>query len=187
MTYYSAFCEKSTPPSSRRAKRDRAAVRKIMLDAAGPVTAQASPVRKPFIPDELENVGLPLGKLEDQRWGVSPPLAKAKLHAAGLPYEGRRAELIYSWPSIFRAEGVDPELAKNATRETHPHLFDDLLDTAGAAALLGFKDASSIRKLIMADELTETAFVRFGTRGVYRFRPAALTTLRKRTIVGEIV
>lgn len=187
MTYYSAFCEKSTPPSSRRAKRDRAAVRKIMLDAAGPVTAQASPVRKPFIPDELENVGLPLGKLEDQRWGVSPPLAKAKLHAAGLPYEGRRAELIYSWPSIFRAEGVEPELAKNAMRETHPHLFDDLLDTAAAAVLLGFRDASSIRKLIIAGEMPDTAFVRFGTRGVYRFRPAALATLRKRDLVGRIV
>lgn len=187
MTYYSAFCEKPTPPAARRNKRDQSAVRKAMLDAAGPVTAQTSPVRKRFAPDELANVGLPLGKLEDQRWGVSPPLAKAKLHAAGRPYHGRRAGLIYSWSSIFRAEGVDAELAKNATRETHPHLFDDLLDTAAAAALLGFKDASSIRKLIMADELTETAFVRFGARGVYRFRPAALTALRKRTIVGEIV
>lgn len=187
MTYYSAFCEKSTSPSSHRAKRDRAAVRKAMLDAAGPVTAQASPARKPFTPDELENIGLPLGKLEDQRWGVSPPVAKAKLHAAGFPYKGRKAELIYSWSSIFRAECVDAELAKNATRETHPHLFDDLVDTAAAAALLGFKDASSIRKLIMTGDLTETAFVRFGTRGVYRFRPAALTALQKRTIVGEIV
>lgn len=187
MTYYSAFCEKPKLASSRRSKRDPAAVRKAMLDEAGPVTAPTSPVRKRFAPDELENIGLPLGKLEDQRWGVSPPLAKAKLHAAGLPYKGRRAELIYSWPSIFRAEGADAELAKNATRETHPHLFDDLVDTAGAAALLGFKDASSIRKLIMGDELTEAAFVRFGTRGVYRFRPTALTALRKTTIVGEIV
>ena len=187
MTYFSAFCEKPKPPSSRRAKRDRAAIREEMLDAAGPATAQTSPIRKPLTPVELANVGLPLGELEDQRWGVSPPLAKAKLHAAGLPYKGRRAELIYSWPSIFRAEGIEPEVAKNATRETHPHLFDDLVDTAGAAALLGFKDASSIRKLIMADELTETAFVRFGTRGVYRFWPTALTALRKRTIVGEIV
>ena len=134
-----------------------------------------------------DDIGLPLEKLEDQRWGVSPPVARAKLHTAGLPYRGRRAELIYSWPSIFLAEGVDPEVAKNANRETCPHLFDDMLDTAAAAALLGFKDASSIRKLIMADELTETAFVRFGKRGVYRFRPAALTILRKRTIVGEIV
>lgn len=34
MTYYSAFCEKPAPPSSHRAKRDRAAVRKVMPDAA---------------------------------------------------------------------------------------------------------------------------------------------------------
>jgi hypothetical protein len=34
MTYYSAFCEKPTPPSSRRAKRDPAAVRTAMPDAA---------------------------------------------------------------------------------------------------------------------------------------------------------
>jgi len=39
MTYYSAFYEKSTPPSFHRAKRDQAAFRKAMLDAAGPVTA----------------------------------------------------------------------------------------------------------------------------------------------------
>ena len=187
MTYYSAFCEKPAPASSRRAKRDRAAVRQTMLDAAGTGATRTGHANKLLISDDLENVGLPLGKLEDQRWGVSPPVAKAKLHAVGFPYKGRKAELIYSWSSIFRAEGVDAELAKNATRETHPHLFDDLVDTAAAAALLGFKDASSIRKLIMAGELTETAFVRFGTRGVYRFRPAALTALQKRTIVGEIV
>lgn len=30
MTYYSSFCEKPTPPSSRRAKRDPAAVRKAV-------------------------------------------------------------------------------------------------------------------------------------------------------------
>lgn len=33
MTYYSAFCEKPTPPSSHRAKRDPAAIRRAMLDA----------------------------------------------------------------------------------------------------------------------------------------------------------
>jgi hypothetical protein len=187
MTYYSAFCEKPTLASSRRAKRNQAAVRQTMLDAAGTGATRTGHANKLLISDDLENVGLPLGKLEDQRWGVSPPVAKAKLHAVGFPYKGRKAELIYSWSSIFRAEGVDAELAKNATRETHPHLFDDLVDTAAAAALLGFKDASSIRKLIMAGELTEAAFVRFGTRGVYRFRPAALTALQKRTIVGEIV
>lgn len=187
MTYFSAFCEKPTPPSFHRTKRDRAAIREAMLDAAGTGAAQVKPVRELLPPDNLEHVGLPLGTLEEQRWGVSPPVALEKLRAAGLPYEGRRAGLIYSWPSIFRAEGVDAELAKNATRETHPHLFDDLVDTAGAAGLLGFKDASSIRKLIMGDELTEAAFVRFGTRGVYRFRPAALASLRKRNLLGKIV
>lgn len=139
------------------------------------------------MPAELVHVGLLIGKLEDQRWGVSPPVAREKLYAAGLPYEGRRAELIYSWPSIFRAEGVDAELAKTAMRETHPHLFDDLLDTTTAAAALGFRDASSIRKLILAGELTDADFVRFGARGVYRFRPAALTGLRKKNMVGRIV
>lgn len=158
-----------------------------MLDAAKPGSSQISPARELSGSDELDNVGLPLGKLEDQRWGVSPPVARARLRAAGLPYKGRRAELIYSWPSIFQAEGVEPTLAKNAAQETHPHLFDDLVDSEMAAALLGFKDASSIRKLIMAGELTETAFVRFGTRGVYRFRPAALTALRKRALVVEVV
>lgn len=187
MNDYSAFSEETAPPAPRRSKRNRDAIRREMLTAAGVSNAKLGPARGLASPDDLENVGLPLGKLEDQRWGVSPRLAKAKLHASGLPYKGRRAALIYSWPSIFQAEGADPELAKNATPETHPHLFDDLVDTAAAAALLGFKDASSIRKLIMADELTETAFVRFGTRGVYRFRPAALTALRKRSIVGEIV
>jgi hypothetical protein len=34
MTYYSAFCEKPTPPSSHRAKRDPTAVRKALPDAA---------------------------------------------------------------------------------------------------------------------------------------------------------
>ncbi|PWL27804.1 hypothetical protein [Marivita sp. XM-24bin2] len=112
---------------------------------------------------------------------------RAKLRAAGLPYEGRRAGLIYSWSSIFPAEGIDVEIAKNATQETHPDLFENLMDTAAAASLLGFRDASSIRKLIIAGELTDTAFVRFGLRGVYRFRTAALTALRKRKFQGRIV
>lgn len=187
MTYFSAFCEKPSPTSRRRTKRDRAAIREEMLEAAGSGMAQTSLTHKLCNSDDLEHVGLLLGKLEDQRWGVSAPVAKGKLVEAGLDYEGRRAGIIYSWPSIFRVEGVDQELAKNATRETHPHLFEDLVDTNAAAALLGFRDASSIRKLIIAGELTDMAFVRFGTRGVYRFRPAALTALRKRNLVGRIV
>ena len=34
MTYFSEFCEKPTPPSFHRAKRDPTAVRQAMLDAA---------------------------------------------------------------------------------------------------------------------------------------------------------
>lgn len=187
MTFFSAFCEKTTPPSYRSPKRDRAAIRQAMLDTAAPNITRTSPVRELTTPDDVENVGLPLGKLEDQRWGVSPSVAQTKLAKADLPYEGRRAGIIYSWPSIFRAEGIDAELAKTATRETHPHLFEDLVDTAAAAALLGFRDASSIRKLIIAGELTNTAFIRFGSRGVFRFRTAALLDLRKKNPIGRIV
>lgn len=187
VTYFSAFDEEITPPSRRRTKRDPASIRQAIREAAGSGRAQTSSTNELPIPDGCENVGLPLGKLEDQRWGVSPSVAQAKLLEAALPYEGRRAGLIYSWPSILRAEGVDAELAKNATRETHTQLFDDLMDTAAAAAFLGFRDASSIRKLIIAGELTDTAFVRFGTRGVYRFRPTALIALRKKSLAGRIV
>jgi hypothetical protein len=183
---FSAFCEKPTPPSLQRTKRDKAAIRQAMLDVAGPGTARTNPALDTSTRDDLGQVGLPLGTLEDKRWGVSPPVAQEKLREAGLPYEGRRASLIYSWPSIFRAEGVDAELAKNATRATHPYLFDDLVDTAVAAALLGFRDSSSIRKLIIAGELTGS-FVRFGARGVYRFRPAVLAAIRKKALVGKIV
>lgn len=187
MTYLSDFCENPTPPPCHRVKRNRAAVRQAMLEAAGLNTARNTTVRDRPTPNDLEGVGLPLAKLEDQRWGVSPIVAQAKLLEAALPYEGRRAGLIYSWPSIFRAEGLDADIAKNASRETHPDLFDDLVDTAAAADLLRFRDASSIRKLIIAGQLTDAAFIRFGSRGVYRFRPAALLALRKRNSVGRIV
>ena len=187
MTHFSAFHEKPTPAPHRRTKRDQAAIRQAMLDAVGPGTARSSPASALPTTDNFEAVGLPLGKLEEQRWGVSPPVAQKKLREVGLPYEGRRAGLIYSWPSIFQAEGVDAELAKNATRETHPHLFDDLMDTAAAATLLGFRDASSIRKLIIAKQLSDSALIRFGSRGVFRVRPAALQALRIKYSVGRIV
>lgn len=187
MTSSISSCEKETFSASRRNKRDRTAIRAAMLNAAGADVVRSTQGQSTSDFQKLENVGLLLGTLEDQRWGVSPPIAQAKLREAGLPYEGRRAGLIYSWPSIFQAEGIDVEVAKNAARETHPHLFDDLVDTATAASLLGFRNASSIRKLIIAGELTDTAFVRFGTRGVYRFRPGALTVLRKRNLQGRVV
>jgi hypothetical protein len=161
-----------------------------MLDAAGvSPNDKRRTIHNSYLldPHNYMDVGLPLGKLEDHRWGVSPSVAREKLHKVGLPYKGRRAGLIYSWPSIFRAEGIDGELAENATRQTHPHLFDDLVDTAEAAALLGYQDASSIRKLVGASQLSDTAFVQFGSRGVYRFRLEALQAMRKRNSVGRIV
>lgn len=161
-----------------------------MLGAAGvsPIgKRRTSPDGYLLDPQNYMDVGLPLGKLEDQRWRVSPSVAREKLHKVGLPYEGRRAGLIYSWASIFRAEGIDEELAENATRQSHPDLFHDLVGTAEAAVLLGYQDASSIRKLVGASQLPDTAFIQFGSRGVYRFRLEALQVMRKKTSVGRIV
>jgi hypothetical protein len=184
---FSSFNEESASPPARGRKRDIAAIRQAMLGATtvNTVRTSSSLDALPALADET--LGLSLRVLEDRRWSVSPSVAREKLCASALPYKGRRAQLIYSWASIFRAEGVDPEIARTATIQSHPHLFEDLLDTEAAAALLGFRDASSIRKLIIAGDLTETTFVRFGTRGVYRFRPAALTALRKRNLAGMIV
>ncbi|MBM2294907.1 hypothetical protein JQX09_23545 [Sulfitobacter pseudonitzschiae] len=132
-------------------------------------------------------VGLTLRDLEDRRWCVSPPVAKERLRGAGLPYEGRRAGLIYSWASIFRAEGIDEKIAKSATQAEFPDLFDDLVDTSSAASLLGYKDPSSIRKLIGAGDIPQTAYIQFGSRGIYRFRQTPLMALRKASPMGRIV
>ena len=176
--------EKAPPLSARRRKRDAEAVRKQMLDFAG-----ARPAGSGSNGLTLNNcdIGLKLRELEDERWRVSSLVAKAKLLQFGLPYEGRRAGLIYSWPSIFRAEGIDTNLAKMATRQTHPELFDNLLNTSQAARLLGFQDASSVRKIVIAGRLTDPAFVQFGLRGVYRFRQSALLALQKRDSMGRVV
>lgn len=188
MTHFSAFDEEPDQSVRPKAKRDPASIRKKMLSLAGSGAGQVGLQDDPLVSDTCNHdKGLPLGVLEGQRWGVSPSVAKAKLIEAGLPYEGRRMGLIYKWSSIFRAEGLDEELAKIATRETHPHLFDDLVNTAVAARLLGFRDASSIRKLIIDGELTDTSLVRFGTRGIFRIRPAALIALRKKKFWGRIV
>jgi hypothetical protein len=176
--------------SSRRSRRNPEAIRQAMLGSTGVSHVgqhKGGPDSQSLGPLDNTDIGLTLGKLEDQRWGVSPSVAREKLHSAGIPYEGRRAGLIYSWPSIFRAEGIVHELAIRATRQTHPHLFDDLVSTAEAAAFLGYQDGSSIRKLIAASHLLDTAFIQFGTRGIYRFRPIALRAHRKGNSVGRIV
>lgn len=183
-------CGMSPIPPRGRSRRDPAAVRQAMLAAAeGQANIDYSKVaEKPqHGPSDHKEIGLLLGELEDQRWHVAPPVARAKLNEAGLPYKGRRAGLIYSWRSILRAEGVDTEIAEKATVQTHPDLYEDLLDTARAALLLGYRDSSSIRKLVGTGQLSEIAYVKFGSRGVYRLRPAALNSLRKTPFQGLIV
>lgn len=134
---------------------------------------------------DMQGVGLTLGQLEDCRWSITPALAREVLEGAGLLYEGRRAGNIYSWASIFRAEGIVEEVAKGATPKSHPELFDDLVDTTAAAELMGYQDSSSIRKKVAANEFARNAYVTFGRRGVYRLRPAMLTC--DRPLTGKIL
>lgn len=173
--------------SSPRPKRDPAAIKQAMLSASGNNPKKMGAGSYLLDPRGHKDIGLPLGDLEDHRWRISPSVARAKLHEVGLPYEGRRAGLIYSWPSIFRTEGVDTELAKNALLQPHHYLFDNMVDTAEAAAFLGFRDTSSIRKLVSTGQLSDTAYIQFGSRGVYRFRPEALRALQKNISVGRVV
>ena len=133
----------------------------------------------------MPEIGLTLGQLEDRRWSITPSLARLVIEDANLPYEGRRAGNIYSWPSVFRAEGIADEVATKATRESHPELFDDLLDTTAAAKLLNYQDSSSIRKRVASGEISRNAYITFGRRGVYRFRPAML--VRRLTLTGKIL
>ena len=69
MIYYSAFCEKPTPPSYHRAKRDRVAVRKAMPDAG--VTDQrldhfpTNPDRRSSVIDVLARIALATSKKND--------------------------------------------------------------------------------------------------------------------------
>ena len=176
--------------SSRRSRRNPEAIRQAMLgttEASYVDQHKGRPDNHSSGPLGHTDIGLTLGKLEDQRWDVSPSVAREKLHSAGLPYEGRRAGIIYSWPSIFRAEGIVHELAICATRQTHPHLFDDLVSTTEAAAFLGYQDGSSIRKLVATNHFSDAALIQFGTRGIYRFRPNALRAHRKGNSIGRIV
>lgn len=187
-----AKCEKPSSSSKGRAvkRRNRTAISRAMSKAAGVPSTPQTMRQHAAIPDDIKQhaaIGLTLRDLEDRRWRVSPAVAKEKLLRAGLPYEGRRAGLIYSWASIFRAEGIPEEIAKNTTREDYPDLYGNLLDTSGAAELLGYRDPSSIRKLAGSGNIPETAYIKFGTRGVYRFRRGPLMALRKSVSAGRIV
>jgi hypothetical protein len=190
MNYSSSSGKNPELCSSPRSRRNPEAIKQAMLGTTGASYVDQNkgcPDNHPSCPLDHTDIGLTLGKLEDQRWRVSPLVAQEKLHSAGLPYDGRRAGLIYSWLSIFRAEGIVHELAISATRQSHPHLFDDLISTAKAATFLGYQDSSSVRKLVAANHFSDAAFIQFGTRGVYRFRPNALRAHRKGNSVGRIV
>ncbi|SDJ63700.1 hypothetical protein [Salipiger marinus] len=184
-------CENATSSSRPKAlkRRNRAAISLALSEAAGlPLAEQPEPPHLATTSSKQHSVpGLTLRELEDHRWCISPVLAKERLHEFGLPYEGRRAGLIYSWASIFRAEGLEPEFAKTVTAEERPDLFEHLLDTSAAAALLGYRDASSIRKLVASGQIGPDVYLIFGRRGVYRFRPGALEPLRKASLRGKIV
>jgi hypothetical protein len=82
---------------------------------------------------------------------------------------------------------VDASLARNAVQDADHWLYDDLLNTAAAATLLEFQDPSSVRKLIIAGRIPSTMFVRFGKRGVFRIRSAALLKLRRKSLIGRVV
>jgi hypothetical protein len=136
---------------------------------------------------DCSEIGLTQRDLEDDRWCVSPAVAKDRLLGAGLPYEGRRAGLIYSWTSIFRAEGIEDRIAKIATRKRDPNLYEDLIDASAAAELLGYRDSSSIRKMVGSGDISKAAYITFGLRRIYRFRPGPLMAMRKASLVGRIV
>lgn len=187
----SHVCEEksSKPRGAPKLRRDRDAIHLAMLKAAnaGHVSEPAPTTGAAMPSYDRRDIGLTQQELEDRRWGLSPSVAKERLLSVGLRYEGRRAGLIYSWPSIFRAEGVEDSLGKAATREQHPELYDDLIDTSEAATLLGYRDASSIRKLIGSGDIPGAAYIKFGTRGVYRFRPALLQAMPQASLEGRIV
>ncbi|AMY68308.1 hypothetical protein [Frigidibacter mobilis] len=172
-------------------RRDVAAIQKKMREnaVAEGQTVRCSPQAAfvDFAGTVRDDIGLTLRDLEERRWSVSPSLARQALLEVGLPYEGRRAGLIYSWRSVFRAEGINDDEAGRATRDGRPELFDDLLDTSVAATFLGYRDSSSIRKLVASRAIPEGAYITFGSRGVYRFRQAGLRGLRRPALMGRIV
>lgn len=181
------------PPSmvlqKGKRRRDSAAILAMMqsqaLSEGQDLSATSQSRTRIFADTDISEVGLTLGQLEDRRWSISPSLARLILENADLPYEGRRAGNFYSWRSIFRVEGIPHEVATQATRKSHPELFDDLLDTTAAAELMGYQDSSSIRKKVASGEISRDAYITFGRRGVYRFRPAML--IRRLTLTGKIL
>lgn len=153
-------------PTTIRKKRNPADIAQRVLREAGveAILTQEPPHATSPALHQSGDKGLTLQELEDRRWAISPPVAKTVILAAGLPYEGRRARIIYSWASIFKAENLNKSVAKSATRESHPELFEDLLDTKSAAEMLGYRDGSSIQKLMLEGDVESAMYHRLVTQ-----------------------
>lgn len=150
----------------------------VATDAERPAT---------YTPDvDLKNPGLTRAQLEDQRWKVSAPVAASIFMRLGLPLEGRAARRIYAWPLILKLEGVPEELALCASPDTHPHLFEDLIDAKNASLLLGMSQPH-LRKLVDAGQLSGCDVIRLGARRMYRFRAAEIEAEARRRIAARLV
>lgn len=135
---------------------------------------------------DLENPGLTRAQLEDLRWKVSAPVAESIFMRLGMHLEGRSARKIYAWPLILKLEGVSDVLAHRAARNTHPHLFEDLIDAKNASLLLGMSQPH-LRKLVDAGQLPGCDVIRLGARGMYRFRAAQIEAEARRRISVRLV
>lgn len=155
-----------------------------------PVGASAAPLSDHSSADlsniDVQNPGLTRAELEDQRWKVSAPVAEATFMRFGLPLEGRAARRIYAWPLILKLEGVSDVLAHRASRNTHPHLFEDLIDAKNASLLLGLSQPH-LRKLVDAGPMPGCDVIRLGARGMYRFRAAQIQAEARRRIAERLV
>lgn len=167
----------------RKKRRDRAAIA-----AAVQATSRAAAVEQGIAPPNNVSKRKRVSIMDDgkkglslrglvKRWQVAPQTALAKLVSAGLPIEGNE---IYRWATIFTAEGVAAKIAAVATPETHPELFEDLLKPGVVAAILGFHDISTVRKLVLSGAIPREAYVSFGTRPIRHFRPLSIEEERQR-------
>lgn len=154
------------------------------VDASVSTNADRSGTDAPDV--DLKNPGLTRAQLEDQRWNVSAPVAAAAFKRLGLPLEGRAARRIYAWPLILKLEGVPEELAHRASPDTHPHLFEDLLDAKNASMLLGMSQPH-LRKLVDAGQLSGCDVIRLGARRMYRFRASEIEAEARRRIAARLV
>ncbi|MDE3241043.1 MAG: hypothetical protein KGN33_18965, partial [Paracoccaceae bacterium] len=135
---------------------------------------------------DLQNPGLTRAQLEDVRWNVSAPVAEAAFKRIGLTLEGRAAGRIYAWPLILEIEGVPAELARRGSPDTHPQLFEDLIDTKAAARLLKMSEPH-VRKVAEAGCLKGCDIIRFGARGMFRFRRAQILAEAQRRVLSRLV